>query len=284
MRIIPIILLVLSLAECRHYFVRDAAKYNLTQEEENLLKSKKIGVIGFHPSYRSRYSDCCQMSKNIVRVLQFIYLTTDSESLPLKPNAFMKGIGKYRIFHKLSERNTFNELLKFRNVEENKHKPNKGISEENLRFFLKTYLDETNHLGYEEILNSLDLSDPQKIYLKDNSIDFWIIGYHSPPWMNITNEPITLLTLFPFIGSIGTFPLFGNEWINSNIWIFDKKLNLIKKLEFKNEYTFFVASWVFWQDETTSGIIRNGNDPTYIYEPDLKEFSKELAKIVRDAK
>ena len=102
--------------------------------------------------------------------------------------------------------------------------------------------------------------------------------------MNITNEPITLLTLFPFIGSIGTFPLFGNEWINSNIWIFDKKLNLIKKLEFKNEYTFFVASWVFWQDETTSGIIRNGNDPTYIYEPDLKEFSKELAKIVRDAK
>ena len=125
MRIIPIILLVLSLAECRHYFVRDAAKYNLTQEEENLLKSKKIGVIGFHPSYRSRYSDCCQMSKNIVRVLQFIYLTTDSESLPLKPNAFMKGIGKYRIFHKLSERNTFNELLKFRNVEENKHKPNK---------------------------------------------------------------------------------------------------------------------------------------------------------------
>ncbi|MBK8396913.1 MAG: hypothetical protein IPL26_16995 [Leptospiraceae bacterium] len=47
MKLIQIILLILTLNNCRHYFVRNAAKYNLTHEEENILKSKKIGLSDF---------------------------------------------------------------------------------------------------------------------------------------------------------------------------------------------------------------------------------------------
>ncbi len=143
-----------------------------------------------------------------------------------------------------------------------------------------TYLDRVQHLGYREIVNLIDFTDKNKIYLKKNSFDYWIIGFHSPTTSD--NNIKFILSFVPFIYTFGIFPLWSDEHINSSIWILDKNLFLIKKLEFQNEYTFFAASWVFWQDEYTSGIIGNGNDPIYIYEPDLKEFAKELVNILKE--
>ena len=281
------LVLFLSLIQCRHYFVRDAAKYNLTQEEENILKSKKIGVIGFHPFYIHGMQYCCDtsnpqsLSKNLLRVLQFVSEKKEDEEISIDPNYFVTVQERYRIELRLSEQDTASEYLKFTNRLESKNilKPDKTISENNLRIFLKTYLDRVQHLGYKEVMDIIDFSDKNKIYLKKNDFDFWFIGFHSPTTSDSPIKP--LLSIVPFIFTLGIFPLLGTEEIRSDIWIFDKKLNLIKKMEFKNSYDYFAAIWAFWQDESNSGIIRNGNNPTYIYEPDLKEFSKELAKIVR---
>ncbi len=148
MRIIVITLLILLLAQCRHYFVRDAAKYNLTQEEENILKSKKIGVLGFHPFYTHGMQYCCDnsnpqlLSSNLMRVLQFVNKKQDSEEIQFDPNYFVTGRGKYRRELRLSDQDTANEYLKFALRLDNKIKtqPDTKIPENNLRLFLKTEL------------------------------------------------------------------------------------------------------------------------------------------------
>ncbi len=285
MRLIQIILLILTLVNCRHYFVRDAAKYNLTQEEENILKSKKIGVVGFHPFYRYR-DECCYnpqiLSSNLVKVLQFIYeKKNDADQIPFNPNHFVTGIGRHRIDQRLSSESTARDYFKFGKAldKSNIVKPDKSISEKNLRIFLKTYLEKAKHLGHREILELLDFSDKNKIYLKENDFDYWIIGFHSPRSYEISIEAI--LTFYPSILTLGLFPGFDHDEIKSSFWIFDKKLYLLKKIELENEYTFYItASWIIWKSDNNS--IFAENLPIDAYEPDLKEFQKELVKIIKN--
>ncbi len=254
MRLIHIILLILTLNNCRHYFVRDAAKYNLTQEEENILKSKKIGVVGFHPFYNES-DECCDnrqiLSSNLVKALQFIYeKKNDTDQIPFNSNHFVTGIGKQRRDQRLSvERTTRYYFKSWRPLEEsNLVKPDKSISENNLRIFLKTYLEKTKHLGHREILELLDFSDKNKFYLKENDFDYWIIGFHSPRNYDISAEAI--LTFYPSIFTLGLFPFFDHDEIKSSFWIFDKKLNLLKKIEFENDYTLYItALWVIWKSD-----------------------------------
>ena len=285
MRLIHIILLILTLNNCRHYFVRDAAKYNLTQEEENILKSKKIGVVGFHPFYNES-DECCDnrqiLSSNLVKALQFIYeKKNDTDQIPFNSNHFVTGIGKQRRDQRLSvERTTRYYFKSWRPLEEsNLVKPDKSISENNLRIFLKTYLEKTEHLGHREVLELLDFSDKNKIYLKENDFDYWVIGFHAP--RNYDPGPETILTYFPFIFTLGLFPFIGDDEIKSNFWIFDKNLSLLKSVEFKNEYTFYIAaSWIFWKSDNNS--ILSDSIPIDVYEPDLKEFQKEFVKIMKE--
>ena len=285
MKLIHIILLILTLNNCRHYFVRDAAKYNLTQEEENILKSKKIGVVGFHPFYNES-DECCDnrqiLSSNLVKALQFIYeKKNDTDQIPFNSNHFVTGIGKQRRDQRLSvERTTRYYFKSWRPLEEsNLVKPDKSISENNLRIFLKTYLEKTKHLGHREILELLDFSDKNKFYLKENDFDYWIIGFHSPRNYDISAEAI--LTFYPSIFTLGLFPFFDQDEIKSSFWIFDKKLNLLKKIEFENDYTLYItALWVIWKSD--NNIIFNNNIPIDVYEPDLKEFQKEFVKIIKN--
>lgn len=286
MRIIPIILLILSLAECKHYFVRDAAKYNLTEEEENILKSKKIGIIGFHPFYLNRNSCCSEesnqfLNKDLIRTLQFVYQTNDSEKIPFNQNFFVTRTGNRRREQRLGNRNTAKEFLKLESIldKPSDAKPDKSISENNLRNFLKTYLDTAKHLGYEELEKHLDFSDKNNIYFKKNNFDYWIIGFHSPEKYETDDKAV--LTFLPFLSSLGIFPFCADEPVNSIFWIFDKKLNLLKQISFENNYELIAASWVIWKEENT---LLGDDLPIEVFEPDLKEFSKELARIVKEAK
>ncbi len=286
MRLIQIIFLILTINNCRHYFVRDAAKYNLTQEEENILKSKKIGVVGFHPFYTIG-NGCCYnnpqfMSKHLVKALQFIYeKENDSDQISMNPSHFVTVIGRHIKDQRLSADRTTNHYLKFSKPvkDSNVLKPDKSISENNLRIFLKTYLEKTEHLGHREVLELLDFSDKNKIYLKENDFDYWVIGFHAP--RNYDPGPETILTYFPFIFTLGLFPFIGDDEIKSNFWIFDKNLSLLKSVEFKNEYTFYIAaSWIFWKSDNNS--ILSDSIPIDVYEPDLKEFQKEFVKIMKE--
>jgi len=287
MRFIYITLLILNLIQCRHYFVRDAAKYNLTQEEENILKSKKIGVLGFHPFYTINVKgyECCPTSsefllnQNMIRTLQLVYEKKDSEAIPFNPNFFVTGYGKRRKEQALSSQNTAKQFLGI-DITKDKSKiakPNKSISDANLRFFLKVYLDQARHLGHSEVLEILDFSEKNKIYLKENNFDYWIIGFHAP---EITGYSLNAILTFPLsIYSAGILPYWSDELVKSSFWIFDKKLNLLKKIEFKNEYNFIAASWIVWKDED-SFIVKG--IPIEVFEPDLKEFSKDLVNILKE--
>lgn len=117
MKLIQVILLILTFTNCRHYFIRDAAKYNLTQEEENILKSKKIGVIGFHPfyDYGNEYTYNPQiLSYNLVRALQFIYeKKNDTDQIPFNANEFVTGMGRKRRDQRLSSESTARYYFKF---------------------------------------------------------------------------------------------------------------------------------------------------------------------------
>jgi hypothetical protein len=256
MRLIQIIFLILTINNCRHYFVRDAAKYNLTQEEENILKSKKIGVVGFHPFYTIG-NGCCYnnpqfMSKHLVKALQFIYeKENDSDQISMNPSHFVTVIGRHIKDQRLSADRTTNHYLKFSKPvkDSNVLKPDKSISENNLRIFLKTYLEKTKHLGHREVLELLDFSDKNKIYLKENDFDYWVIGFHAPRnYDPKSREPF--LPSFLLYLPLGFFLSLIDDEIKSNFWIFDKNLNLLKKIEFENDYTLYItALWVIWKSD-----------------------------------
>lgn len=145
--------------------------------------------------------------------------------------------------------------------------------------FLKTYLNKSKHLGHNEILELLDFSDKNKIFLKENDFDYWIIGFHSPRNYDISLEAI--LTFYPFIFTLGFFPFIDHDEIKSTFWIFDKKLNMQKKIEIENEYTIYMtALWVIWKSD--DNLIFNKNIPIEVYEPDIKELQKEFVKLIKD--
>lgn len=89
-----------------------------------------------------------------------------------------------------------------------------------MRLFLKTYLDRVQHLGYKEIMDIVYFSDKNKIYLKKNDFDYWVIGFHSP--VNSDNNIKFGLSLIPFTYSLGIFPLWDDAKVHSKIWILDK--------------------------------------------------------------
>ena len=283
MKLIQIILLILTFSNCRHYFVRDAAKYNLTQEEESILKSKKIGVVGFHPFCGFKNDRCGYFyseNNNFHNIaLQFIY-ENDPDQINFHPFFFVTGSGKSRQEHWLSSSNTAKEFFKFENQSDLTPAAHhdKSISREKLRSFLKTYLDEARHLGQKEIYDLLEFSE-NSFYLKNNNFDYWIIGFHAPQQRR-KKDYLKAFSLFPFLFSFGIIPYWNEEIVKSSFWIFDKRLNLLKKIEYENEINYIAASWFLWRFDDEFFI--DNSTPAYAYEPDLKEFQKELVKIMKN--
>ena len=276
--------MILTINNCRHYFVRDAAKYNLTQEEENILKSKKIGVVGFHP-FSSGYSEEVEprlnyLSNDYVKVFQFVYDKKDTEEIPFDPNHFVTASGRQRIDFRLSSKNTAKEYLELTDLPKlaTSPKPNTTIPKENLKNFLRVYLEEVKHLNTKEIMGLLDFSLRGQVYLKNYDFDFWIIGFHAPKSYAYNGKAV--LTFYPSFFSLGLIPFWSEDTVKSSFWIFDKKLNLIKKVEFENVYDYIVANWIFWHREDV--FLIQQDLPQNLYEPDLKEFQKELVKIMKN--
>lgn len=274
--------------------MRDAENFNLSQEEDNIMKNKKIGVVGFRVFY---YVRCCfnrkdnnySMSQNLIRALQLIYQKNDSEILPINPNRFIDSNSDHiaasqrEIF--LSTESTAKQFFPYGNkMETSEAKPDKTIPEENLRFFLKTYLDYTQHLGFPDIMEILDFSDKNKIYFKKNDFDYWVIGLH-----DIKHDSGFNLSHILFFYTLGILPILEKKTEESIIFIFDKKLNLIKKMELTNDYKVLAASWVIWQDPTghnfyTEADFYSVNERINVNKPILKQFSKEFIHIIKEKK
>jgi hypothetical protein len=190
---------------------------------------------------------------------------------------------------------------------------NASIPEENLRNFLLNFLSSVRHAGLKEaesVVNleyskseeNSDFGQTEKntekitgIKLKNLDVDYWIIAHHSRLYNAYTDwfkrnpsykgkPSLKTLTLLPAIFSLFTFPYWDKSGFESKFYIYDNKLNLIKTFEYQNEYDHISAWWVFWKnkDAKTIGIGGAGIPPISIYEPDVKDFTKEMYNTLKN--
>jgi hypothetical protein len=274
--------------QCIHYFAKDTSEFNLTDEETKILQSKKFGLVGFRPiciKTESFWENKYSIHENLIRLIRFLENSEKSSDPVIINRDFLiqkrlasRNKKEYRIREYLSNTKTSD---KFFPSENNILAINRfdiamnEISNENLKAFLKTYFNKVNHLGIEEIMSLVDFSDPNKIQLRKNSFDYWIIGFHSPD--KIHKSSLTDFAGFLSFLTLGIIPFYGKEDISSDYWIFDSKLNLIQAIPISQTKSYAIASWFFWRldDDPFYPVI-----PIEVYESDIKQFTKELAKVV----
>ena len=80
--------------------------------------------------------------------------------------------------------------------------------------------------------------------------------------------------------TLGFFPIVSSKEAETTFWVFDKELNLLKKFEYREGY-YSATSWLAFGG-TVEGLGTNGGTRTAnIYEPDIKQFSKELVSVLK---
>lgn len=155
-----------------------------------------------------------------------------------------------------------------------------SVSEEKVKAFIGSYLENVKNSGLNEIAKVIDLKeegDKKKIFLKKRDVDFYIIGIHGPPFETASagGTITSVLTAFPFILTLGTFPLWRDRIVESTFLIYDKNLNLVKKKEFKNNYDLFIAWWGD-SDQGGLGATAKPEFTVKLYQPDVIDFSNEF--------
>jgi hypothetical protein len=290
---------LLSTLGCTHYFIRDSSAYNLTKEELEFLKSKKIGLIGFYPF--EFYETSVKLDEHISseslninkeqhkQILQFVDDNTKKENVldGLENNFFAYRHTKYGILkqivflrkdHSTVQFLDFGEEIKLQQSEN----VNLLVKEKNLKDFLRDYLLRTKHLGleilepllifYKSRNNSID-----KIQFKNLDKEFLIVAYHGPP-LQKKKSGIGMYVLNVFITSCTawTFPLMDEWQAESMFAVYDKNLNLIKVFEYKYEINMLSAWWILSGRSYWMGV-----PPANTYEPDIKQFSKELVQVLK---
>ena len=293
---------------CTHYFVRDSSQYNLTKEELDFLKSKKIGLIGFYPYEShtrdtdfSRQIDTKDIKIENQRHLKIIRFVNDNlekkEILSEIKNSFIwywydrhyyqPKVTTYRL---ISENLTASLLEYGEDVKKIKSNGlNKNAQANSIKLFLIDYLSETKHLG-------LDIVEPMFVFPVSNSknsislemkkfdIDHWVIPFHGKDLSNSTQIP-SLKSFFTgtlFFFTLTTFPHLSEVSIKSTFLLYDANLNKIKIYEYKNEIYSLTAWWLFWDGD--DGYLKINNPfiiPDNAYKPDIKQFSKELLQVLK---
>ena len=308
MKRIILFVLLLSTLSCTHYIVRDSSQYNLTKEELEFLKSKKIGLIGFYP-FESHTRDAdftVQIDSKDIKIenqqhLKIIRFVNDNlekqEILSELKNTFIwywfdrhdyrRKITTYRL---MSDNLTIKFLDYGIDVKKiNSIGLNKNAHANNIKQFLTDYLSEIKHLG-------LDIVEPMFAFPVSNSnnsvsptmkkfdIDYWVISFHGKDLSDSTQMPSLksfFTGIFYFI-TLGTLPHVSEERIKSTFLLYDANLNRIQKYEYKNEMNSISAWWLFWDGD--DGYFKINNPfviPDNAYKPDIKQFSKELLQVLK---
>ncbi len=127
------------------------------------------------------------------------------------------------------------------------------------------------------MINLLDFSNPKSIRLRENDFDYWIVGFHSPESSHkySLTDLVSILTVL----TLGIIPAWGENEFKSEYWVFDSKLNLIQSIPVNQTRSYLFASWIFWKKSERPLDSFYPIDPGY-YESDIKQFTKELTKVV----
>ncbi|MBP7282024.1 MAG: hypothetical protein KBA66_10625 [Leptospiraceae bacterium] len=299
MKKIFLLCLLLSTLDCTHYFVRDSSQYELTSDELEFLRSKKIGLIGFYPFATKTKQvwahDILNMNLEIKnpRYLRIIEFVNDNPKekvfVDVKEDNFI-SFSQYKstIYQTsitLYENDNLIKILDFGKSSKQLKIVEKDtlISSENLREFLSIYLRNTRNLGLPEVDNLLIIPEQKEepIKMKKFDVDYWVIGLFHTNFENTENNKKGF-TLLPFLMTLGTFPFWDEEKVVSTFIVLDNKLNQIKMIE-TNSIHDSIKAW--WAPVLSFGEVYT--DPVLIspsakfYKPNVKQFSKELVQVLK---
>lgn len=248
----------LFLLNCSTHYIRTPKATTMDPAIAEKMKKSKIALVGFYP-YRTFISNVSGRTTTFTAVLDFANST--AKFFPFgKPLAEIKEEGL-----------------------------DGTVPERKVQEFLKDYLTTVKKSGIEEIVKMIDFKKidekTTKVSLKKRDVDYYVIGIHGPPFAkgaDLADTGKSLLTVFPFMLTLGTVPLWGSRHIESEFWVYDNKLNLVKKFEYKNSYTRLIAWWGNSEEGGFTGetdIFRPN-----LYKPDVIDFSQDIAEIIGSAK
>ena len=230
-------LFILIFINCSTYFfLPEKAKIS---ESRKTLKNTKIALIGFcaplNPSFRIRMN----MEKNLQLFFVKEKSTFDQEFI----NRHRNGLSNHSSAYIALCPNDFKENLGLGSRPLSEYPSNgleENISNEKIISFIQSYLDKTRMGGQTDILEMFEVKNTRK--LKQRELDYYVVGVLQP-----ATERANILSILNYFLSFGTLfivPYFVNDGVDSIFFVYDNKLNLLKKFEYNSEFLTMSSSWV----------------------------------------
>ena len=278
--------------QCRYHFLPD--KIEMAKANEK-MQSKKIALIGFCGVMDSTILAKVEKNKNLYNLFEKENPDLLSDAIPKrnKLTDYEKQFD-YNFFdtsYLTICANDFKEKLAF-------GKPlmqfkEKGISNnvpaDNVKSFVISYLDEVRIGGQNDILELVSIKD-KNLQFKEREVDYYVIGILKPNVLESASIG-TIFNIWLSIGSLLVVPFFRTESASSKFLVYDAKLNLVKKFEYKTEYTIAVSSWFSFLPSSESqpiseyshAIRREKYYPQVYGQNDIATFSKDFQEYILQA-
>jgi hypothetical protein len=293
MRKINIILFAfLVFLQCRYHFLPDRIEMPKANER---IQSKKIALIGFCGVMDSTILAKVEKDRNLYQLLEKENKDLLSDAIPKRNK--LTDYEKQFDFNFFDTSylticaNDFKEKLAF-------GKPftqfkEKGISNnvpaDKVKSFVINYLEEVRIGGQNDILELVSIKD-KNLQFKEREVDYYVIGILKPNVLESASIG-TIFNIWLSIGSLLVVPFFRTESASSKFLVYDAKLNLVKKFEYKTEYTIAVSSWFSFLPSSESqpiseyshAIRREKYYPQVYGQNDIATFSKDFKEYIMQA-
>lgn len=245
-------------AMCTSYTAREPARIP-SEGDLGVLRDKKIALIGFYP-FDTKITDS-YVSGNMRHTTTMAFLNYKTS---------MKGDLQFgQPIDKIESTGVRDD-----------------VSKEKIKAFVTAYLTHVKRSGIEELAQVLEMKGKSEenaegsIKLKAHDVDYYVIGIHLPAFAQ--EEGATgVLTFFPFVFTMGTFPMIKNMQSEGRFLVFDKDLNLVEEFNYKGTYRVMMAWWANFQ-ATEGNFFENKPRPVKTYLPEMKEFTSDFAKFLSE--
>ena len=296
MKKIFLLCLLLSTLGCSIHYIEHISPHEVTSEDLEFLKSKKIGLIGFYPFVTQTKSVMADDILNInleiknPRYLRIIEFVNDNPKgkvfVDLKEDSFLSfHHHRYGISQSDTKLDNNENLIQFLDFGKRPNQlklvnKNTSVSQERLREFLTIYLENTKNLGLAEVDNLLVIPDKkeQPIQMKNFDVDYWVIGIFQKKYYENTNEKANI-TFIPSLLTYGTIPYWDEKEVRSTFIVFDKQLNQIQKFETTSTHEYIAAWWISTLENPYSSLFLPPSGT--FHKPNMQQFSKELVQVLK---
>jgi len=148
-----------------------------------------------------------------------------------------------------------------------------SIPQERIQAFIKNYLEMVKKSGIEEMEKVIEAKD-KKLFWKKRDVDYYVVAVFFPPFKESASNT-GLLTILPFVFSAGFFPQTEDFKKSSTFFVYDRSLNLVKKISYDGQYRARTAWWA----RPIDGPFGSAPVPVRVYEQDVEKFEAEFAAL-----